>query len=145
MKKSDNLLDQDIRVIFKAIARNRVVRKIFLFLLIMTVSMGTGGIITAYDEMPGCYYRYADADNRQRVMSDTELPERFDLREYGLVSTVRDQGEYSTCWAMAATGSMETQLLVNKGKEILLSPWHLAYFGSLLKKNKPTILSRRYL
>lgn len=133
MKKSDNILDQDIRVIFKMIARNKVVRKVFLFMLIMTVSMGTGGIITAYDEMPGYYYRYADVNNMEKVLFDTEYPERFDLREYGLVSAVRKQGGYGVCWAMAAVGSMETQLLAKTGKEILLSPWHLAYFGSLLK------------
>lgn len=65
--------------------------------------------------------------------SDTEsdqYPETFDLRDYGLVSKVRAQGSYGTCWAICATESLETQLLKNKYEtNPNLSEWHLAYFA----------------
>lgn len=38
-------------------------------------------------------------------------PAKFDLREYNMVSPVRDQGPNGSCWAFAAYGSMESILL----------------------------------
>ena len=37
-----------------------------------------------------------------------ELPSKFDLRTKGLVSSVKNQGGYGTCWAHAMLGSLET-------------------------------------
>ena len=72
------------------------------------------------------------------------LPERYDLREKGLVSEVKSQGNYGTCWAHAASGALETSLIKNElsaitngvkmrdgstaDKSIDLSEFHLAYF-----------------
>ncbi|MBP0961881.1 MAG: hypothetical protein J5864_07030 [Oscillospiraceae bacterium] len=56
------------------------------------------------------------------------LPERYDLREKGLVSEIKDQGEFGTCWAHAATGAVETSLIKNE-PFIDLSEFHLAYFS----------------
>lgn len=39
---------------------------------------------------------------------DYELPSKFDLRTKGLVSSVKNQGGYGTCWAHAMLGSLET-------------------------------------
>lgn len=41
-----------------------------------------------------------------------ELPARYDLREKGFLTSVRDQGRYGTCWAHAACASLESSLLV---------------------------------
>ena len=41
-------------------------------------------------------------------------PRRFDLREKGCVTGVRDQGDFETCWAFAAYGSLESAVLVQK-------------------------------
>lgn len=38
------------------------------------------------------------------------VPTRFDLREEGRVSTVRNQGAYGTCWAFAAVCAIESRL-----------------------------------
>ena len=68
------------------------------------------------------------------VMQDNEtsslyFPETFDLREYGLVTPVYEQGDFGTCWAICAMESLETQILKNRYEEnIDLSEWHLAYF-----------------
>ncbi len=56
----------------------------------------------------------------------TVLPEQFDLRTQGLVSAVKDQGDYGTCWTFAAAASMESDLL-KKNPYVDLSEWILAY------------------
>lgn len=45
------------------------------------------------------------------IMSeDNPLPEKYDMRDYGRVSPVRDQGRYGTCWAFASLGALETSI-----------------------------------
>lgn len=46
---------------------------------------------------------------------------KFDLRDEGLVSSVKDQNPYGTCWAQAAIASVESALLLKTGKEYDLS------------------------
>ena len=41
----------------------------------------------------------------------TNLPARFDLRDYGWVSTVRNQGWMGACWTFGMTGTLESALL----------------------------------
>ncbi len=40
------------------------------------------------------------------------LPSSYDLRVEGLLTPVKDQGPYGTCWAFATMGSLESDLLV---------------------------------
>ena len=54
------------------------------------------------------------------------LPERFDLRTKGLVGSVKDQGDYGTCWTFAAAAAMESDLLT-KNPYVDMSEWILAY------------------
>lgn len=42
------------------------------------------------------------------------LPPSYDLRAYGKVSSVQDQGNYGNCWAFATFGSMESCLLTGE-------------------------------
>lgn len=39
------------------------------------------------------------------------LPESYDMRDYGRVTAVRDQGKYGTCWAFASLGALESALM----------------------------------
>lgn len=58
------------------------------------------------------------------------LPEKFDLREEGRSTPVKDQGEFEFCWAHSVLASFESYL-ISKGladKNIDLSEAHLAYF-----------------
>ncbi len=54
------------------------------------------------------------------------LPDAFDLREEGLVTSVKDQSDYGTCWAFAAMSSLESSL-VKEDSKVDLSEWVLAY------------------
>ena len=62
------------------------------------------------------------------VAESENLPESFDLRSEGLVSSVKNQGNYGTCWAQCAAASMETSLIA-QNPFIDISEWQLAYFG----------------
>ncbi len=42
------------------------------------------------------------------------LPEKFDLRDEGRSTSVKDQGQYGLCWSFASTASMESNILTKK-------------------------------
>ena len=44
-----------------------------------------------------------------------KLPSRFDLRDWGWVSPVRDQGPTGMCWTFGTCGALESALLKNTG------------------------------
>ncbi len=74
-------------------------------------------------------YSYAEnAVSFTCVDGGNSLPEKFDLRDYGRVTPVRDQGSSGTCWAFAALGSLETSLLPYE--EEIFSVDHLANHNS---------------
>ena len=57
------------------------------------------------------------------------LPSRYDLREQGRVTPVRNQGVPGPCWAFAALGAMESNYLTQKlGKTPDLSELHTAFY-----------------
>ena len=39
----------------------------------------------------------------------SQLPDTYDLRDYGYVSPVKNQGQCGSCYAFAAVGAMESQ------------------------------------
>ena len=43
-----------------------------------------------------------------------EIPSRYDLRDYGRISSVKNQGISGPCWAFAALASMESNYLTQK-------------------------------
>lgn len=44
---------------------------------------------------------------------ETTLPEKFDLRDEGRLTSVKDQGSDGFCWNFAATASLESNILTN--------------------------------
>lgn len=58
------------------------------------------------------------------------LPSRYDLRDYGHVTDIKNQDPYGTCWAFASIGAIESNYLVqNPGGTVPdLSELHLAWF-----------------
>lgn len=55
------------------------------------------------------------------------LPQRFDMRSEGLITSVKNQASNGTCWAFASAASAETSLL-KYIPSIDLSEWHTAYY-----------------
>ena len=41
-----------------------------------------------------------------------EFPEKYDLRDHGLVTDVKFQNPWGTCWAFGAVGSLESNALI---------------------------------
>ncbi|MBR0486024.1 MAG: hypothetical protein IJJ69_14810 [Oscillospiraceae bacterium] len=56
------------------------------------------------------------------------LPESFDLRQQGLVSPVKNQGEYGTCWAFASLNSLETNE-IGRNPHVDYSEWYQAHYA----------------
>ena len=69
------------------------------------------------------------------------LPEKYDLRDEGLVTPVKFQNPWGTCWAFGGTAAIESSLLSymgmtndeykaqNNGKDFDLSEKHIAWFA----------------
>ena len=60
------------------------------------------------------------------------FPSTYDLRDYGYLTEVKDQGPFKTCWSFAVIGSMESnylkQALSSIKSNLDLSEFHLAWF-----------------
>ncbi|MBP5617548.1 MAG: hypothetical protein J6X61_00165 [Clostridia bacterium] len=64
---------------------------------------------------------------------ETRFPAAFDLRNDGVVTPVKNQGYWATCWSFAAIAAAETSILSQIGTtyqetDLDLSERHLAYF-----------------
>jgi C1A family cysteine protease len=54
---------------------------------------------------------------------------RYDLRDEGFVTPIRDQNPFGTCWVFGSFASMESNIKKTTGTTISLGPWHTAYFA----------------
>ena len=73
-------------------------------------------------------------------------PATYDLRDHGRVSAVRQQDHHSTCWVLAAMGSLESCLL--PGSALDLSENHLANFQAsrlVYEGRAPSTISAAYV
>ena len=57
-----------------------------------------------------------------------KFPSKFDAREEGIVTSVKNQMPYGACWAFAMASAMETSLLRRGAGTFDLSEEHLCYF-----------------
>ncbi|MDO4289722.1 MAG: lectin like domain-containing protein [Eggerthellaceae bacterium] len=84
-------------------------------------------------------YAYGSSGGDEPV--DTSLPDNFDLREKGVVTPVKFQNPWGTCWGFAAIAAAETSILSELGvtydqttsaenpNGLDLSERHLSYFS----------------
>ncbi|WFN33909.1 lectin like domain-containing protein [Methanogenium sp. S4BF] len=59
---------------------------------------------------------WPDSYSAPTVTDAAILPVRFDLRDEGRVTPVRDQGQCGSCWAFATYGSLESTYLTDTGE-----------------------------
>ncbi|MBQ9341903.1 MAG: hypothetical protein IJT81_06050 [Lachnospiraceae bacterium] len=74
--------------------------------------------------------------------SEQDFPTKFDLREHGLSTSVKNQGNYGTCWCFSAVSSLESNALMMglAGPDIDISEYHLGYFSThVLEGQDPSI------
>lgn len=64
----------------------------------------------------------------------SEIPKRFDLRDWNWVSGVKDQGKMNSCWAFSCTGPLESALIRRTGVEYDFSENNVQ--NSVLKYSK---------
>ena len=57
-----------------------------------------------------------------------DLPASYDLRDYQLSTSVKNQDPLGTCWTFAATAAVESNYLLKTGVAPDFSEKHLAYF-----------------
>ena len=71
-----------------------------------------------------------EGQNNTLVKRGSTLPAKYDSREQGWVTPVKDQGNYETCWSFATASIIESNLLKNglAGSDINISENSIAYF-----------------
>lgn len=68
-------------------------------------------------------------DSFPRANRAAAVPAKYDAREYGKVSSVKNQAGWGTCWAFSAVNSAESAYkIMNGGDEANLSETHLINF-----------------
>lgn len=68
---------------------------------------------------------------KTRARSNYYVPAKYDARDEGIITSVKEQGQYGTCWAFAAASCVETSL-IKKGladNTVDLSEDHLVWFA----------------
>ena len=81
---------------------------------------------------PLTYNNYISETEREKnqTRSDSPLPSRYDSRDYGYVTNVKNQDQYgitSNCWAFATVSALETYLLKFENKLYNISTdWDLS-------------------
>ena len=56
-----------------------------------------------------------DADDAASITAAGDLPEEFDLRDRGVVSPVKNQDPWGSCWAFGTLAASETSILSELG------------------------------
>lgn len=136
----------------KKYRRKLVVSKVLAYLLAIVMMVSAVGSPVAAQETTGIQteageasaeqneagkgYRSIPVDSKTKQTDSSapnarkraSYPSSYNMVEQGMVTSVKHQGDYGTCWAFAATACMETNALVQGLGEYDLSEVQLAYF-----------------
>ncbi len=66
------------------------------------------------------------------MMTFAAMEEAYDSRQWGYLTSVKNQNPYGSCWTYAAMAAMESSLIMQGAADTTLdlSEWHLAYFAT---------------
>lgn len=70
-----------------------------------------------------------------------KFPSHFDLRDYNLVTSVKNQGTYGTCWAHATCASLESNALMMGLGEYDLSEYQIGYFSNNIPNKQDDMIA----
>lgn len=69
------------------------------------------------------------------ILKASALPEKYDLRTYGHVTAVRNQGSIGSCWTFSSYGSLESTVKKASGKAYDFSEIHMAVYNGEVGPN----------
>ena len=72
---------------------------------------------------------------------DVELPKKLDLRDYGMVTPARNQGNYETCWTFGTTGAIESNAIVSGFGEYNFSEYELGIASETILDNQDEMIA----
>lgn len=72
---------------------------------------------------------YQPVQINDALLKSGALPAQYDGRNKGIVSSVKNQNPYGTCWAFSAIGAAESQMLLKGSGEPDYSELQLLYFA----------------
>ncbi|MCR4645373.1 MAG: hypothetical protein K5695_08190 [Oscillospiraceae bacterium] len=104
----------------------------FLCSLTMTASLTAMLPAVAEDTRPSLYLRTGIRDDVpcfSVTAGSYNVPEKFDLRTKGLVTPVKDQSPYGTCWTFGTMSSLESNE-VARDPHVDFSEWYMAHYAN---------------
>ena len=113
----------------------RVLKVLSLLLVGVTLMSGAAPSAICAQQSDG------SQTNAESQSDQAELPQKFDLRERGVVSPVKNQNPWGACWAFGALAASESSILSELGTTyeahpLDLSPRHLAWFANTALPNR---------
>lgn len=134
-----------------------MIKKFITLMLVVVCAVFNSGIVLAVepkndselisirridyvDEYGGKKTKYVDSDGNEvekehhsyNVSTNATIPSKYDSRSYNKVTSVKDQGDFGTCWAHAFCAAAESSL-ISQGyatkNNIDLSEAHLTWFS----------------
>lgn len=83
-------------------------------------------------------------DNILGAYDYDNLPSKYDLRDDGFVTSVKNQNPYGCCWAFATLASLESNILKRYGDKVDLSESHLVHYSNYTNPNDDEFNNTEY-
>ena len=112
----------------KIIDQEDIMNKLEIISVVDTVDFN----ITLKDANGNTVYDSQFSDQETPTPTDTVIPDRYDAREDGLVTSVKNQASTGACWSFAAISAAETSAIKNGFADkdtVDYSEAHLTWFG----------------
>jgi len=85
--------------------------------------------LCGYVEVPYTIHSIEEGAQEIAILGEAELPEAYDAREHGKVTSVKRQNPWGNCWSFAAISALESSLISDGyDANIDLSEYHMNYY-----------------